>query len=94
VSIGIPLLSGERGRARAARASADEIAARTFGVAAEVRARARAVRMRALAAYDEARHRYTSAMITVAALRAGASPTSRLTSAPPSPISTPTSGAH
>ncbi|HUQ04648.1 MAG TPA: TolC family protein [Kofleriaceae bacterium] len=56
VRIGIPFLSGERGLARAARAAGDEVAARTLSVAAEVRARARAARMRALATYDEARH--------------------------------------
>jgi cobalt-zinc-cadmium efflux system outer membrane protein len=56
VHLGIPLVSGERGLARAARAAGDEVAARTLSVAAEVRARARAARMRALATYDEARH--------------------------------------
>jgi cobalt-zinc-cadmium efflux system outer membrane protein len=54
--LGIPFFSGERGRARAARAAGDEVAARTEAVAAEVRARARAARMRALVSYDEARH--------------------------------------
>jgi outer membrane protein TolC len=56
VRVGIPFFSGERGRARAARAAGDEVAARTEAVAADVRARARAARMRALATYDEARH--------------------------------------
>lgn len=56
VRVGLPLVSGDRARARAARAAGDEVAARTLAVASEVRARARAVRMRALASYDEARH--------------------------------------
>jgi outer membrane protein TolC len=56
VRVGIPLVSGDRARARAARAAGEEVAARTFAVAAELRAHARAARMRALAAFDEARH--------------------------------------
>ena len=56
VRLGVPLVSSDRARARAARAAGDEVAARQLAVAAEVRARARAARMRALAAYDEARH--------------------------------------
>lgn len=54
--LGIPLVSGERGRAAGMRAEERRVAALTAAVAIEVRASARAARMRALAAFDEARH--------------------------------------
>lgn len=56
VSLGLPLVSGERGRAAAARADGQRVAALTTATAAELRARARAARLRALVAFDEARH--------------------------------------
>ena len=54
--IGLPLLSGERARAAAAGADQRRVGAMSTAIAVEVRAAARAARMRALAAYDEARH--------------------------------------
>ena len=54
--VGLPLGSGERGRAAAEVAAERRVAHRTTAAAVELRALARAARMRALAAYEEARH--------------------------------------